>query len=152
MGDRDAKLEDRIDSLSAEWIKDCRYNRMAYGVYEETEDIAVIYADLDSKGRVADATYVTSIDRWKSQEALSQMSQRERKPEDPEPERKYRHFKGHVYMVVSVTTCEKSGEGVVVYKQAELGKDGSIFPYYWVRKLSRWKEPVEDGSVRFVRI
>ena len=59
---------------------------------------------------------------------------------------KYRHYKGGMYRVMGVARHSETQEDMVIY-QALYG-DAQI----WVRPLSIWTSPTDDGKVRFERI
>ena len=58
----------------------------------------------------------------------------------------YRHAKsGSVYRAVLLGVLEATKEPAVVYNT-----DGE--PTYWIRTISAWEAPNDDGSERFVQI
>lgn len=57
----------------------------------------------------------------------------------------YRHYKGDLYMVVTVAVDEATGAILVVYESMEKG-------FVWSRRLDVFEELLADGAARFTRV
>ncbi len=60
----------------------------------------------------------------------------------------YLHFKGHMYLVIGVAIHTETEEELVLYTEVPVTSGGRI----WARPVSKWNEPVEDGTPRFICI
>lgn len=60
----------------------------------------------------------------------------------PQPGEVYRHAKGHAYRVLGVGLLESNVSNCVIYQAVNGGQ-------VWVRALSEWGKPLDDGAERF---
>jgi len=61
----------------------------------------------------------------------------------------YRHFKGHIYKVISLGKHSETLEDMVIYRRMDvpLESAGEV----WVRPVTNWQE-LKDGLPRFAEI
>lgn len=60
----------------------------------------------------------------------------------PEVGKKYRHYKGGLYEIISLAKHSETNEDMVVYKSL-------LFGSVYVRPLSMWFEIVKHSSIKF---
>jgi hypothetical protein len=63
----------------------------------------------------------------------------------PEPNRKYRHYKGVLYKVLFLSKHTETGETLVNYKSL-------LFGSYFSRPLDSWNSQTDNGDKRFTLI
>lgn len=62
----------------------------------------------------------------------------------PEPKQKFKHYKGGKYEVIFMASDVETKEPIVVYQSLTFGTR-------YVRKLSDWLEPVQNGDETLTR-